>query len=316
MRNLLTDAKPFQWQDLVLHERVESWKDSLSVRAGEFEYLNRNGGEQQPLGTSARRTTITCVFLGADCTAQLRDLYARIERNPRGLLIHPRLGQWYALCTGVESSESPAKSVDMVEFTISFRQDEIDTLTQIERKPTAQQRAGSVYEGVQRMNEKLASILPLGLISTAWAAVQAAQAIFTQQAEKFAQDATQAGLALIPVPMLQAQLGRIASAKADEEAALRATGRSDAQLYPVLHELRVTAAATQDLYNDVIAQRPPVVTFDVPTAMSMTDVAVRLYGRDASAKMDELRLLNPQLRRAWMIPGGVRLVVSAPQPRQ
>ena len=89
----------------------------------------------------------------------------------------------------------------------------------------------------------------------------------------------------------------------------------DVSLTPYRDQARQIYDGCLQLQDSISALKPPIILYPVTTAMPLTQVAVALYGKDAKAKVPELRSLN-RIAVPYWIPQGTILKAVAPVVRQ
>ena len=70
-------------------------------------------------------------------------------------------------------------------------------------------------------------------------------------------------------PGLLVQLRLVQSKGRSTIAYLRTLGQTDAAIQPLLADVDVVIASSQDTYNSIIAQKPPLISFTVPATMAL-----------------------------------------------
>lgn len=322
--SVLTAAQDFVFTTrggaaLNLNGVLISWNDSLRVRLAIHEYIKRDGAEVEPNGAAAGRWSFRCSFMGADCTTRYRSLQATVNQEPRGEIVHPRLGNIKVGCLGVQSNEDPSEAIDVINFVIDFVQDSVDTAVVTDDEVGPQIRATEARQWADFATSAIAKINGEHIANMVWAALVASQATYNDHVQSFAtrvDDATQSDA---PLPDLEKLLGNIKELRdetlTDLTKILIYTRESDVSLTQIRTAIYLAYAACLQAYNGLIAEKPPIVVFMVPTAMPLTVIAVRIYGRDARLKMQEIMTLN-RIQTPYWIPQGTKLRVVAPVVRQ
>lgn len=315
-------------QTLLLAGVLEALDDELAQRLASFEYLKRDGGEIEPMGASQARFSFRVVLMGsapltpggAPLTAGQRyQSLAQAQRaQPRGLLVHPRLGRWNVGWVRIRAHEQPQKAVDTIELTLEFLEDQTDAAVSVEAQPTPQGRAAEVVSAYSIL--KAAVALRFGSSTNPLLkAVTTATEALSSVAASFAVAATEAAQFANLDDSLEQQLGAVEAAAEAALAALTATLpytlESDVSLTPYRHQVYMTVAGCQFLLEALAEQRPVVVDFVVPAAMSLDQVLLSLYGTAAASYQDPVLSLNDLPNPLW-IQGGTVLKVPAPQVLQ
>lgn len=322
--SVLTAAQDFVFTTkggarLSLNGVLASWNDAIRVRLAVHEYLKRDGGEVEPMGAAPGRWSFRCSFIGADCTTRYRNLVATVRREPRGEIVHPRLGSVKVGCEGIQSSEDPGSMIDVIDFVIDFVEDAVDTAVVTDDEVGPQIRATEARQWAEFATSAIAKINGEHIANMVWSALVASQANYDDHVQSFAtrvDDATQTDA---PLPDLEKLLGNIKELRdetlTDLTKILVYTRESDVSLTQIRTAIYLAYAACLQAYNGLIAEKPPIVVFTVPTAMPLTVIAVRIYGRDARLKMQEIMTLN-RIQTPYWIPQGTKLRVVAPVIRQ
>lgn len=304
---------------LELHGQLLGWTDKAAIRIANHEYLKRDGGECEPMGAAQERYSFRCCYIGPDLSILYRNVKATVKKEPRGQLVHPRLGKIDVACEGVHASENPEAAIDYLDFTIDFVENAVDTTVTQEIDIGPSMRARQVRDAISLATSAVSTIISERIANTIYAAATTAVADFTTTIDRFRQDAEETANSSTPNLSLGTLLGRCAEKR---DAAIVAVNKvitktlqSDVSLVPARHAIYIAYAAAVQLYNAVLAQRPPVVQFIVPSPMPLTTVALRIYGAEASSKIDEIQQLN-RIPFPYWIPAGTVLQVVAPVVRQ
>lgn len=315
-------------QTLLLAGVLEASDDDLEQRLASFAYLKRDGGEIEPMGAAQARFSFRLTLMGSApltpggpplTAGQRYQTLASTQRSqPRGLLVHPRLGRWNVGWAKIRAHEQPQRAVDTIELTVDFLEDQTDAAVAIEAQPTPQGRASEVVSAYSVL--KAAVALRFGdSHNPLMRAVTAATDALAAAAEGFAVAATEAAQVSTPDPSLRQQLGAVEAATEVLLAALTATLpytlESDTSLTPYRHQAYMTLAGSYNLMDALAEQRPVLVDYVVPAAMSLDAVLLSLYGSDAAGHLDEILSLNRIQSPLWL-PQGSTLRVVSPQVRQ
>ncbi|MFO0578702.1 MAG: DNA circularization N-terminal domain-containing protein [Polyangia bacterium] len=308
----------FQFRDLVLHGVLVTWSHRLGIRLASHEPLKRDGGEQEPMGAAVGRFSYRCVFLGADATARYNNLVLSVRQNPRGILVDPRLGRIQAACEGIEASETPETGVDCIEFEARFAEDALDTALASAQPLGPSAYAAQVTAALGSLTDLVDARFLGNPVRSFLSVLQYAEAL-GRAAEAYADAALAALQTDSPNPALRQLLGVVLAQQDALLVALQATRaytlEPDVSLTPYRAQARQVYSACLQLQDSITALKPPVILFPVTTAMSLVQVAVVLYGKDAQSKVPEIRALN-RLETPYWIPAGTVLKVVAPQVRQ
>lgn len=314
-------------ETLLLAGVLESFDHELGARLASFEYLKRDGAELEAMGASQARLAYRVVLLGdapltpggAPLSAGARYLkLAQAQRTqPRGLLADPRLGRWRVGWTKLHAHEQPQRAVDTIELSLEFIEDQVDAAIAAET-PTPQARAGSMVDAYSILKAAVAlrfAASPSALLQ----AVSTATDALVSVADAFVTSALEVAQGLTVNPTLEQQFGAVERA-ADTvlqslTATLTYTLEPEVSLTPYRHQAYMTIAFGQLLMQAVAEQKPILILYTVPTAMSLDAVLLNLYGSDAANHFDEMLSLN-RIATPLLIPQGFVLTAVAPQVRQ
>lgn len=316
-KSVLSNAQTFRFKDIELHESAEGWEDDLPIRLASYEYLKRDGGEQEPMGAGLKTFTFRCCFLGPDCGSRYQALARSVQQEPRGKLVHPRLGTFDVACRGIKGREDPSREIDSINFTIEFIENQVDQSIQLDSQFGTQKRAADVTDSLSDAATAVSNILSNHIANTVYAAVTAARVAMTKAMERFRDLAVESSQIEAPDPTLDKML-EVTKQRRDEALdalakVLTYTLESDVSLTDARTAIYLSYAACIQLYSAVLASKPPIIEHTVTTAMPLTSIALNLYGSEARSKMEEIYLLNPNLRMPHWVAAGTMLRVVAPQ---
>ena len=312
---------------LLLNGCLESSDDDLGSRLAQFEYLKRDGAELEAMGAAAAHFQFRVVLMGdaplspggAPLSAGARyvQLVQAQRTQPKCLLVHPRLGRWNVGWAKLRGHEVPKTAVDTIELTLEFIEDQVDAAIAAEI-PTPQARAGSMVDAYSILKAAAAQRFGNSTSPLLQAAVSATDAL-ASVASAFATSALQVAQGLTVNPSLEQQQGAVARAVDATLTALTATLsytlEPDVSLTPYRHQAYMVLAGTYFLLESVAEQRPVLIDYVVPMAMSLDAILLSIYGSDAGSHFAELLSLN-RIPNPLLIPQGVRLRAIAPQVRQ
>lgn len=314
MASVLTNAQDFRFKDIDLHGSTEGWDDDLPIRLASYEYLKRDGGEQEPMGAGVKTFTFRCSFIGPDCGRRYQALAASIQKEPRGQLVHPRLGTFNVACRGIKGRESPAAAIDTIDFTIEFAENALDQSIQGDSRIGPQKRASQVNDATERAAAAVNAVVSNRIANFVYAAATAAVVSMNTWADRFAEKALQVAQSDAPDLELGKLLANVLErrdvALVALDATLARTLLPEVSLTDARTACYIAYAACVQLYNAVLAQKPPVMTFTVPTAMPLNQILVRIYGSSARARRPEAFLLNRIPSPHWIAAGTVLHFVS------
>lgn len=315
-------------QALLLGDTVERLDHDHSERLAQFEYLKRDGAEQEPMGANASRLSYKIVLMGEapltsggapmSAGARYQALVTAQRSQPRGLLVDPRLGRWQVGWRSIRASEEPSRAVDCIEATLEFVEDQIDQALAIETQPTPQQRANQTVSAYSIV--VAASVAGFG--SSASPAMRAVS-ITAQDLGRVTAAFVNAALLSVQNqgvdPALRAQLDNIRTAREAYFAALDDSLAysldNPVSLVPLRHGAYMTETAAIELLNAIDNLKPQIFEFVTPSEMTLLSVLVRVYGSDAQSHREEAERLNPFLG-PLRIPPGTSIKLVSPTPRQ
>lgn len=321
-KSVLSKAQEFRFKEFELHGSLESWEDDLPIRLATYEYIKRDGAEVEPMGAGQKSFSFRCAFIGSDCGSRYRTLAASIQKEPRGQLVHPRLGTFNVACRGIKGRENPAQAIDSIEFTLDLIENQVDQSIQADQQFGAQRRASQVSDALTRATDATSAILSNRIANTVYAAATAAVVDLNSKADKFRSLAlevaqTSGEAADIAGYLALEKILGIVQAKTTVavlalEDTLARTLESDVSLIDARTACYLTYAACVQLYAAVQAQFPPIVTFMVPSPMPLNSILLRIYGAEASGRRGQVYQLNRIPAPHW-IPAGTILRVLAPK---
>lgn len=317
MATVLADAQDFKFKNLLLSGYLESWDDDLPVNLAQYQYLKRDGAIQEPMGAGAKSFSFRCVFSGPSCTLHYRDLTASVQQNPLGQLIHPRLGTINVACAGIKSRENPAQAIDVLEFTIEFRENQIDEPLRANGSLGVEVRGEQATLYLEQATAAVSTIQVGRIYNAVYAAATAAQAEFQAWGLKYVEQGIRA--AQTPGPALQLDT-LLASVKLKRDLALTAleatrvvTLEPDVALTPARLPMYLAYGALVQMRAEIVALKPIVVPYMVPSTMPVSLILQGLYGPSARAKAPTFYQLNP-IETPWAVSGGTWLQVEVSLP--
>ena len=317
MATNITSSDVFRFKGVELHGILIAWEIVAAMRVASHEYLKRNGGECEPQGAKQKQLTFRCLLQGAEQVKRLRALMEDWEREPRGQLIHPRLGRLNVCYESLRASEDPATAVDEISFQVTFLEDQADQAVSGARQSSPQQQAALVTSSSDSLTQSTA-LRFADTVNAVLILVDTAARRLADTTQRFVVAALEAAQNTAPDVALEALLGRVQLQRdaflTALQASLAQTLESEVSLTGYRTDAYLVFARSVDLYNAVLAQRPPVIDWTVPATMAVTQILVQLYGKDARGKVDEFYLLN-RVPNPYAVLGGTKLRVSAPVVR-
>lgn len=314
-------------QTIVLTGALEAMDDDLGSRLASFEYLKRDGAEVEAMGAQQARFSFKVVLMGSaplypggsPMTAGARYLaLAQAQRTqPKCQLSHPRLGLWKVGWVKLRAHEQPQRAVDTIEISLEFIEDQTDAAIQAE-VPTPQARAQSVVSAYSILKAAVAlkySAAPSALMTRVVTTTDA----LASTAGAFVNDALLVAQGELVSPSIDTQFGYVVNAAETTLAALDASVAysrdNPVELVPFRHQAYMVWAFSAELLLAIAEQKPVLITYTTPTAMSLDQVLLAVYGPDAANHRQEA-LSNNRIATPLQIPQGYRLRLVAPQVRQ
>lgn len=310
---------------LLLNGVLEAVDDELRSRLASFEYLKRDGAEIEPLGAAQAHFSFRVVLMGSapltpggaslSAGERYQKLVTAQRGQPRGLLTHPRLGRWQVGWAQIRAHEQPQRAVDTLELTLDFIEDQLDQALAVEQRPTPQARGGEVTTAYSVLVAAVALRFGNSPDPLLQAVVSSTDRLATVAAG-FVTAALIAAQSAVPDQALAQQLGGVEAATNVLQAALLAsltqTLEPEVSLTPYRHQAYMTLAGCVQMIEAIAEQQPVLTIYEVPTAMSLDQVLVAIYGNQARSHFTEAFALNRIPNPLW-IPQGTRLRVIAPQ---
>lgn len=314
-------------QTLVLTGALEALDDDLGARLASFEYLKRDGAAIEPMGAQQARFSFRVVLMGSaplypggsPISAGARYLaLAQAQRTqPRCQLNHPRLGQWKVGWLKIRAHEQPQRAIDTIELTLEFLEDQTDAAIAAEI-PTPQARAQSVVDAYSVLQAAVALRFS-GAASPVMAAVVSTTDVMAATAGAFTTDALLVAQGQVVSPSIDTQFGYVVKSAEETIAALDASLAysldNPVELVPFKHQAYMVWAFSAELLLAIADQKPVLIDYTLPAAMSLDQVLVTVYGADAANHRDEALTNNRIATPLWM-PQGYRVRLVAPQVRQ
>lgn len=295
-KQVLTEAEAFEFTTLAgvrleLWGKTRSWSDEIKTGLVEKQVVKRAGALHQKVGSPPMRTEFKCDFSGKDATARYNALVDAILEEPEGFFTHPRLGNYPAVCEGVQAQEDPGEAIDAVDFSIRFA----ETGLHDPPKPSATAQAQSA--------EQLAASVP-ALTASGTSDISLAGVAMAARATGYlvAMQAAETGLGVLP----------------DVDASLSALVASVTQLSTLgapkaaRRQAALAQAAAIEARNCLLAGRPPLIRYPVSQSISLGVLCQQLYGAQARIQQTEVLRLN-RLPRPYAIPAGTLLLLSDPR---
>lgn len=292
---ILKNAEAFDFttidgERLELYGELVSWSDDVKTGIVEKQVVRRAGALHQKMGAPPRKFGAKCVIMGQNVTARYRRLCDIVQAQPEGRVTHPRWGNFRAVVESVSANETPSNETNVIEYSISF----VETGLHDPPKPAPSAKAQTAAAHAQ--TSASISAASDGGVAVAGAALQNA-----------------AGGFLVAISAAESGLGTIGDVQASYAAMSAQAVALDALQAP--KEARRAAAlsisSALQAQQRYLAGRPPLVTYTVPAATSLTALCQTLYGSRANDARAEI-LRNNRILRPFRIPAGTALLISDP----
>lgn len=305
-----TEGNPYDLSD----SELAGHTGALPMDAAELKYLQRDGGDIQGLGVGIEAYSFSCFYLGSDYDARLRGLRASFQRQPKGLLSHPELGNVRAHCMGIpDFTVDYVRERECVNFRIVFKRDATDVTDFVTQSPSVSSKAASLTNIMRNAAPVISAVA--AAVTTVAAFPTTLNTIQTDIDSTleglanfvtiFASSAVQAATLGTVDFTLSVQRTNIYNQCATLSAALRQSGLPDAALYPALSSVQMIYAETLELDTLVRTQTPQIETVVVQGRQPIVVLAAQKYGGPAAmGRIDEIRI-NNQIGSFGLEPGQV-----------
>lgn len=299
---------------IALHGNMQTVTDTLRTRLAVHEFLKVDGALVEVMGKSPNNYKLLLHYVGPNWRRDYQNLAARLDKTPKGVLIHPVFGELRVACQGIEGGAvDVAQAVDAITVPISFIDDSVDTNVQSDTSVSVSQKKSTLDDAIKAFTDAAAPYAaPFGetfggvSIATLIAAV-ATTATTYGEAASAASDGNESD------PALQTQLEAVGASCDLSIGAIEASAVNDgnADAYDAVAAAMQVYASALELKASIDAARPPVVTYTVGSDTNILALASILYGSQAAARIDEILLLNPNLD-AYNIRAGTQLRLTTP----
>jgi len=300
---IVTDFQGCSFKGLDLARFITEWKDSRQPALAVHRYLQRDGGEVEPMGRKPHEVKVTLAFAGKTWRSDWLPIAASIDDDPKGPLVHPVYGRMQTACQGFESATMNVETAaNLYIVPLGFIEDSVDSRI--------------VSDSAQGPAGKAAVVEATGAAllqrSPAQPQIRGSLLRLVTTASAFASSALDTTLALGSSHILPTVLDAVRQQVLDTRQVLRATV-SDTQSYETLVGIEQLYDACLSLDNALRASGPALFVYVVPSLTSLVALAARLYRADAVARMPEIlannrgRIPNPAAIRA-----GTELILRRP----
>jgi len=322
----------FRFKDLDLEGALVSWNDVIGIRLARHAYLKRDGAEQEPMGAEPGRFTMRLALMGPNWAANYRALVASIRKEPRGLLVHPLLGNLRVACHGIsDASSEPGRAKRLLEVTLGFEEDALDTTVVAESFTAPAAAAARVNAQAAKFQKEVApSSTSTGLgkvlatvtrtsavadtlavaaaktIAGASAALLSATNAYSTAVQAVASGALDPSL---PAKLTACGLATDAAVEALLDPALMS--RPGARAQPAVSAAVELYAACVQLDVALAATRPPLIPYTLDGATNLFVLAARLYPGQAILRANDILALN-RVPNPFSVPVGTVLQLARP----
>jgi prophage DNA circulation protein len=153
----------------------------LKRRSAKHEYLKADGARFEDMKAAPRTLSARLTFIGADCAVQFASFSDFIRANPKGLLVHPIAGQWFAFCEGVSGEVEYDAATNRILAQCSWVESNFDQAAPTPDTPSVATATQNVVASLAAHNNATAKFMAAvavaqSKIGQAMASVQAAAA--------------------------------------------------------------------------------------------------------------------------------------------
>lgn len=297
---------PDDGQPLRLHGSLGSYTDKIKIRLASHNFLKRDGGEQEPMGSDPGRFSFRITFLSDNPGAAYRQVVQAVRNQPRGLLTHPLLGDIRCACEGIDLAHDIGGSYNAPDATINFVEDALDSSITADQATSPNSAAAQVDTWTAALTSAINAAPDVAAVASgACSALVAAATAYTTAALSAWQTST-------PDASLATKLTAVADAsRTAQTAALSGTVGNEADRFTVLSGIDGTLSGCLALDSAIASVKPLMVSYVVPGLCNIGVLAAQLYGSDGTSQIETIltmnRIPNPQAIRT-----GTVLLVQSP----
>lgn len=301
---LVAGTQILEWGGLTLHGNLAGWRDRRVRRIAQHKFDRRDGAMSEDMGREAHVTDCSLQFEGAPGLSTLRQFLKLWDANPTRLFVHPIYGRMNATWVGIESGQLTVDSGANL-YTVSgqFVESNINADVVADGGQSVTARAAAVDSQAQLVTAEVGSDVPFST-----AELRATVAILTAAATAFSAAAA-ASTASVD-PSLTGLLNSSLSASAVAIAAIREAADDAPEASSAVIACEILGAYLVDLGAACLARRPSIISYRVGETAHLLAIAKRIYPGEASARMTEIRSLNPALL-GLIVPAGTTLQLAA-----
>jgi hypothetical protein len=305
---VITDFQGCSFKGFDLSRNLVEWKDTRQPSLAVHRFIKRDGGEIEVLGRKPHEAKVTVAYAGRTWRSDWLPLAAALDQDPTGLLVHPVYGQMPAVCEGfADATMNVEVAPNLYIVPLSFIESQLGATIPAGHSagPHALQQRAQAHGAalLQRApGQGPVRDSTLRYVTTALGYADSAIAYTTE--------------ALSYGRVLQSQLEAVELTAVDTRNAVRSdpsTG-SDADRYEFV-------ALIEQLHDDCVrldaavrtTSAPALILYAVPSTTHIATLAVRFYGTDGLARIDEIIANNPGIiPNPAAIPAGAMLRMAPP----
>lgn len=294
-----------KFKDIILFANLVEWTDTRKPRLATHEYLKRDGALIETMGRAPFQVKMTLVFVGEDFVGQFAKLSNSIDKDPKGTLTHPLYGSMQVACLGLEGATLNTETgTNLYTVPISFVEDNVDKTTAINTNGVAAQ---------QQSVENTTSKITLNI--TQYAAAAQALTNLVNAALSFSAGAANA----LQQSTLDSSLPSALELVNKLTASAKIAVNNDPLLqhpviaFDMISDLELLLDSCNQLWNALSTARRPLVSYTLPIQMHVAALAVKLYGSQGRAQINQILTNNPgKIPNPSAIPAGLTLIVEQP----
>lgn len=293
---VVPDIQKVTFKGIDLFARITTWADSRKPSLAVHTMLKRDGARVEVMGREPHSIKLTLYFIGPKWREDYLKLQSSIDSDPKGVLVHPVIGEMRVACQGLEGATMDMESgANTYMAPISFIEDNLDDKVDLSRLGISGRR--------QEVDDQC-DLLETDL-SAASSATQAAGTLYRGVAQAFAAAAMASAAFSIFNSLfdssLRNQLGdvRINATGCRDAIQSDTTFDSDAERYTAIARAERIYAACLGLVAAFKAQIDQPALYVVPTTIHIVALAADFYGPDGLSRIGQImennigRIPNP-----------------------
>lgn len=298
-----------RFKGIDINVKMTEWTDSRRPRLALHSFLKRDGGLVEPMGREQFRCKMILVYVGETFAEEFKELAKSVDDDPKGTLSHPLFGDMQVACEGFEGATLNIENgKNLYTVPVSFVEDNVD-------QKLANQLTGVAAQ--QQTVENTSNNLLTKI--TQFASAATAIVNLANAAVSFSTSAFQSQSSFAFTPGLSTALQNLNTLTADAVTAIKDDPASipEPKCYDTIVLCEQLYDACVQMLSAISVAKPRLITFIMPLQMHIANLAVRLYGADGRARIDEIMSLNPgKIPNPACIPPGTSLLVSQPTAPQ